>query len=262
MRHFARLTGLAAAGLAAAASAAPPSDDALADTVLRQLRLEAEHVHVSRSADGAASLLIETRPRASDVRGVCVNEALSMDMLRPEDAAEGRRGEPARIRQIGVKTYYQVLLDAHRKPRWDVGDDALARACTDPDRHGQGFEAETATEAQLAVKSLTEAVTQLRSGGPAKIRIVCGHIAFCPTRSDAAASIDAMDPRLRHADEARCGRKLACVTVAFQSGPGLCDVWRVSVGSEWSDPRRVRTIDIRYGGPVFECQKFPEPDRP
>jgi hypothetical protein len=262
MRHFGRLTALAATGLAAAASAAPPSDEALADTVLRQLRLEAEYIHVSRSADGAASLLIETRPRATDRRGLCVNDALSIDLLRPDDPAEGRPAEPARIRRIGVKTYYEVLLDADRKPRWDVGGDALARACTDRHRHGQGFEAESSAEAELAVKSLTEAVTQLRSGGPAKIRIVCGRIAFCPTRAEAAASIDTIDPRLRHTDEARCGRKLACVTVAFQSGPGLCDVWSVSVGSEWSDPRRVRTIAIRYGGLVFECEKFPEPDRP
>src|SRR5438067_112296 len=131
MRHFARLTLIAAAAFAAAAPAAPPAqdalaEDALADTVLRQLRLEAENVHVSRSADGAVDLFVETRPRATDRPGICVNQALSIGMLRPDAAAGARPGEPARIRGITVRTYYEVLLDSDRKPRLDVAGAALA----------------------------------------------------------------------------------------------------------------------------------------
>ncbi|MBV9930342.1 MAG: hypothetical protein JO013_05300 [Alphaproteobacteria bacterium] len=261
MKHALALSCMAAIAAPAAAQAVDPKARDLAEPVLRQLLLEAERSYYRDEPDGGGALSLWTRPRATDHAGLCTSNLVDIEVATSRGAAAPRVGEPARIRSVAATSLYHVVLGLDRKPRWDLSGAALDRACADPAQTGAGFEAGSIDEADRAVRSLGVAVQALSKPASPIVHIVCGRIAYCPTAKEAASLIEATSTGSLHPRGMHCPARLECIGTTVFTGPGRCSAWAVMVASEPADPMRVRRIEIRYSGPMFECDPFP-PETP
>lgn len=206
------------------------------------------------------TFMVSTRPRGTDVGGICASDRVTMVMAPPAAAAAAPAAgaQRARIRALDVRHQFHVLRteDDEPAPRWDVAADALEAACAAMrDYEFDWIEADNVDDAQAAVRGLLAVKAELGRPDSPRIRVRCPGRG-CFDRAAVAALIEPLDFfSVIRSNSQRCGggERYRC-QLLFVFDPRLCGGWELLVQSDWDQPFRLRAATfIQRAGIMIHC---------
>jgi hypothetical protein len=186
---------------------------------------------------------IDTRPRASDHRGICRRDRLKIE-----------RDPSGAISKVETTHHFFIVAGSGGKPRWDLSGEALQESCAAAGESDRWFEAGDSYDAEAAVVALLGLREELLK--PDLVAGVWGCRAGkrCPDPKAIGERIEPLNPGYVWPDHAAglpCPEGKYCVAVTLEHS--RCDTWVTQLRLDRSDGMRFHSARAGLQLGILHC---------